>query len=277
VDSQADDLDRAVRFDTADWVGGAADAYRRWTGLQRDAVRGLAAAARTMAAITEGAAALVAGVRVMVRDAIAVLVSRLIDYAAEEAFSLGIATPLVLEQVSTLCAAWAARIGTWLRGLISSLRRLHGLAGEIGDAIEALKKLLSRLRRGEEEAGLNRRGAKRGAGAIQYFTMDSVRSIAAKYGIDISDLTITLGDVKYRGVCGETRENGDIILYAPGFRSEEDLARTLEHERLHHDDLAAGMTYPATAAEFDRWEDRAYAHEDDWWDGQPVRPEPRRK
>jgi hypothetical protein len=149
---RADDLDRAVRWDTGDWVGTAANAYRTWTGQQKDAVGGLASAAETMAAITEGAGFLVAGVRVMVRDAIAVLVSRLITYAAEEAFSLGVASPLVLEQVTTLCAAWAARIAKWLRGLISSLDRLRGLAAKIGEAIEALKKLLNRLR-GTREPG----------------------------------------------------------------------------------------------------------------------------
>jgi hypothetical protein len=82
----------------------------------------------------------------MVRDAIAVLVSRLITYAAEAVFSLGLATPLVIEQVSTLCAAWAARIARWLRGLLASLARLHGLSGKVAEAIEALKRLLSRLR-----------------------------------------------------------------------------------------------------------------------------------
>lgn len=146
LQDRAADLDRAVRWDTTDWTGKAADAYRTWTGQQRDAVAGLATAAQTMAAITEGAGVLVAGVRMMVRDAIAVLVSRLITYAAEEAFSLGVATPLVVEQVSTLCASWGARIAKWLKALITSLERLRGLAGKMGAAIEALKKLLSRLR-----------------------------------------------------------------------------------------------------------------------------------
>jgi uncharacterized protein YukE len=109
LNDQAADLDRAVRWDTSEWVGAAADAYRVWTGQQRDAVGALAGAAETMAAVTEGAGMLVAGVRMMVRDAIAVLVSRLITYAAEEVFSFGFATPLVVEQVSTLCASWGAR------------------------------------------------------------------------------------------------------------------------------------------------------------------------
>ncbi|MEV4642162.1 hypothetical protein AB0J80_32915 [Actinoplanes sp. NPDC049548] len=146
LQDRAADLDRAVRWNTADWSGNAADAYRTWTGQQRDAVGGMAAAAQTMAAITEGAGVLIAGVRMMVRDAIAVLVSRLITYAAEEVFSLGVATPLVVEQVSTLCASWGARIAKWLRGLVSSLMRLRTLTGRMSAAIEALKKLLSRLR-----------------------------------------------------------------------------------------------------------------------------------
>jgi uncharacterized protein YukE len=143
---RAADLDRAARGDTTEWAGAAADAYRTWSGQQRDCVGALGTAAETMAEITEGAGMLVATVRMMVRDAIAVLVSRLISYASEEVFSLGLATPLVVEQVSTLCASWAARIAGWLRGLVHSLERLRGLAGRMGDAIEAIKKLLTRLR-----------------------------------------------------------------------------------------------------------------------------------
>lgn len=147
---QAGDLDRAVRWGTEEWKGAAADAYRTWTGQQKDAVGAMASAADTMAAITEGAGMLVAGVRMMVRDAIAVLVSRLITYAAEEVFSLGFATPLVVEQVSTLCASWGARIAKWLKGLVRSLEHLRGLGSKMGEAIEAIKKLLMKLRRGKE-------------------------------------------------------------------------------------------------------------------------------
>jgi uncharacterized protein YukE len=143
---RAADLDRAVRWDTTEWAGSAADAYRTWSGQQRDAVGALATAAETMAAITEGAGMLVAGVRMMVRDAIAVLVSRLTSYTAEEVFSFGLATPLVVEQVTTLCASWAARIAGWLRGLVRSLEHLRGLTQRMSVAIEAIKKLLSRLR-----------------------------------------------------------------------------------------------------------------------------------
>ncbi|WP_229715762.1 WXG100 family type VII secretion target [Mangrovihabitans endophyticus] len=146
---QADDWDRAVRSDTSEWTGIAADAYRKWAGRQNGAVAGMAEAAGAMAAITETAGMLVAGVRMLVRDAIAVLVSRLITYAGEALFSLGLATPVVVEQVSTLCAAWSARISRWLRDLISSLVRLRGMADNLAGRIDALRGLFRRTARGE--------------------------------------------------------------------------------------------------------------------------------
>ncbi|GIM89742.1 hypothetical protein [Paractinoplanes toevensis] len=142
----AADLQQAVRSDTHEWAGTAADTYRTWAAQQNDAVGALATAADTMAAITEGAGMLIAGVRIMVRDAIAVVVSRLITYAAELAGTLGLAAPLVVEQATTLCASWAARIASWLRGLIRSFEHLRGLTGRMDSVIELIKKLLSRLR-----------------------------------------------------------------------------------------------------------------------------------
>ncbi len=149
--TQASELERATHWNLAEWTGGAADAYQTWSGRQRDSLGALAKAAETMAAMTEGAGALVAGVRMMVRDAIATLVSRLITYAAEEAFTLGLGTPLVVEQVTTLCASWAARISEWLRSLIRSLAHLRGLVGRLNDAIDAIKALLKRLGGGKAD------------------------------------------------------------------------------------------------------------------------------
>jgi hypothetical protein len=97
-----------------------------------------------MAAVTEGAGFLIAAVRVLVRDAIATVVSRLIVYAAEEVASLGLATPLLIEQVTTLVASWAAKIARWLRSLLDSLQRLAGQCHELERLIEALTRLLHR-------------------------------------------------------------------------------------------------------------------------------------
>ena len=98
-----------------------------------------------MAAITEGAAGLVAAVRLLVRDAIATCVSRLIVYAGELVITGGLAAPLVVEQVTTLVASWAARIARLLRGLLASLRRLIPEMRRLGDLIEKLKQALGRL------------------------------------------------------------------------------------------------------------------------------------
>jgi uncharacterized protein YukE len=132
-------LAAAVRADVAGWSGAAADAYRRWAHARDRSLQALASAADTMAAIIKGAGALVGTVRLMIRDAVATVVSRLVVYAAELVGSLGLATPLVIEQVSALCASWAARIAGWLRALIISLRRLMGETARLAELIGQLK------------------------------------------------------------------------------------------------------------------------------------------
>jgi uncharacterized protein YukE len=140
-----DDLIRAVRWDTTDWEGEAGDAYRAWSANQQNTITALAHAADTMAVMTDAAAALIAGVRQMVRDAIAVVVAHLIDYAIEELASLGTATAVVANQAAILCAAWADRISRWIRDLLTSLARLGTLGDRLKEALAAIKTLLRRL------------------------------------------------------------------------------------------------------------------------------------
>ncbi|WKU06424.1 WXG100 family type VII secretion target [Micromonospora sp. HUAS LYJ1] len=144
----AAELTHAVRTEVAGWGGSAGTAYRAWAAEQHRAVTGLAQGADTLAAATEGAAGLVAAVRLLVRDAVAACVSRLIVYAGELLATGGLATPWVVEQVTTLVGSWAARIARLLRGLLASLRRLLPELRRLGDLVEKLKQLLSRLRNG---------------------------------------------------------------------------------------------------------------------------------
>ncbi|PZG18358.1 hypothetical protein C1I95_13755 [Micromonospora craterilacus] len=145
---EAAELARAVGTDVAGWGGSAGPAYRTWAAEQRQAVTGLAQGAEAMAAITEGTAGLVAAVRLLVRDAIATCVSRLIVYATELVATAGLATPLVVEQVTTLVASWAARIARLLRGLLNSLRQIIPNIRRLADLIAQLKQALGRLRNG---------------------------------------------------------------------------------------------------------------------------------
>ncbi|MFF5176203.1 WXG100 family type VII secretion target [Micromonospora sp. NPDC000089] len=145
--SEAAELAAGVRTDVAGWGGAAGPAYRSWAAEQQQAIGGLAQGADTLAAATEGAAGLVAAVRLLVRDAVAACVSRLIVYAGELVVTAGFATPLVVEQVTTLVASWGARIARLLRGLLASLRRLMPEIRRLGDLIEKLKQALGRLNR----------------------------------------------------------------------------------------------------------------------------------
>lgn len=103
-------------------------------------------------------------------------------------------------------------------------------------------------------------------------TMESVQQIAAKYGIELSDIRFVI-DKGRSGIHGVTRADQSVMLCRNAFHSEEDLARTLAHERFHVEELRAGRPYPRNRDEAIAFEDRAYAHEDQWWGNHPVRPE----
>ncbi|MBB2941907.1 hypothetical protein FB565_001611 [Actinoplanes lutulentus] len=269
--TQADQVGWSVRLDLSEWDSPAATAYRIRSESDQQAVFALAAAAQTLAELIEGAGALIAAVRLLVRDAIAFLVSRLVVYAAEAAFTLGLATPVVVGQVTAAISSWGARIAGFLQALIRSLRNLTPTTQTLTTRITEIKSLLT----DKAPADVLNRVQKRGEGPRLFRRMSVAHEIAAKYGIDISDLKISLGTVQERVAFGRTFADGSIHLYPRAFHSEEDLARTLAHEKFHADELASGIPYPRDRAEFRASEDRAYAHEDEWWDNQPIRPEPR--
>ncbi|MER7271773.1 WXG100 family type VII secretion target [Micromonospora carbonacea] len=268
----AAELAHAARTEVAGWGGDAGPAYRAWATGQHQAMGGLAQAADTLAAITEGAAGLVAAVRLLVRDAIATCVSRLIVYAGELVATAGLATPVVVEQVTTTVASWAARIARLLHGLLASLRRLMPQIQRLGELIEKLKQALGRLRRAAPDPDELSRVRGKGSDPRMPMSMESVQDIAAKYGIDVSGIPFSINN-RISGVCGVTKPDQSVTLCREAFRSEEDLARTLEHERFHVSELREGRPYPTTRGEADAFEDRAYAHEEQWWNSHSVRPE----
>lgn len=146
--AEADSLTKAIVRETAEWSGAAAGAYRTGATRHEQSIRTLAEASTAMARMTEGAGALIGTVRLMVRDAIAAVVSRLVVYAGEILATAGLASPLVVGQVAALCAGWAARIARWLRELLASLRRLVGEGHRLAELIASLKKWLNEHRGG---------------------------------------------------------------------------------------------------------------------------------
>ena len=99
-------------------------------------------------------------------------------------------------------------------------------------------------------------------------SMDTVKSIAAKYGIDISENTIKINKALFN-LYGSTARDQSITLYRDAFENEEQLAKTLVHEQYHVSQLKAGMPYPNLSYNYDyaaSWEQEAEAAAQAWWD-----------
>ncbi|XVU22753.1 WXG100 family type VII secretion target [Actinoplanes sp. CA-054009] len=124
------------------WFGASGDAYREHAQMHIQVLDGLATAARGISYAVEGAGLLVALVRGIVRDLIAefigTLAARLPQWLAEEGLTLGLATPVVIGQVSALVAKWVNKIQHFVRGLLNSLRRLHPMLDDLAEIFTKL-------------------------------------------------------------------------------------------------------------------------------------------
>jgi hypothetical protein len=101
--------------------------------------------------------------------------------------------------------------------------------------------------------------------------MDNVKAVARKYGLNVDGINIIIDKIRVGGGPGKefygvTTNEGRIILCRDAFRSEEQLARTLAHERFHLDDILSGMPVPRSRKALEGWEQRAYAYENQWWE-----------
>jgi hypothetical protein len=155
----AEEFRTALGAEIAEWGGPSAEAYRRHAAEQLHAMVGIGRAAGGVGSLVELSGLLVALVRELVRDLIADFVSilavRLPMWLAEAGLTLGAATPLVVSQVGSLVAKWAARIAKVVAALIRSLRRVGPMIGRLGDLVDELSDLLRRLARrdGDSPAG----------------------------------------------------------------------------------------------------------------------------
>ena len=133
-----------LRTEVTGWFGASGDAYREHAGLQMQVLEGLAKAAEGISSAVEGAGLLVALVRGIVRDLIAdfvgTLAARLPQWLAAEGLTLGLATPVVIGQVAALVAKWVNRIQGFVRGLLSSLRRLSPMLERLAGTFEQLRR-----------------------------------------------------------------------------------------------------------------------------------------
>ena len=134
--ASGDELVR-VLGDIDQQAGEAMDAYRRF---QTDAAQHLQGAAGWAGAMSTGlqvASTIVSLVHGVVRDVISQLVGSAISWVAQTVFTLGLATPWVISQVTARVASWTAKVGDFVTRLLQSMKKLTELLDE-------LKALMSR-------------------------------------------------------------------------------------------------------------------------------------
>lgn len=151
LETSAGQLDGYLK-DVDDLDGEAIAAYR---AFQADVSKHLSSASTWGGAISTGlevASTIVQIVHDVVRDAIAQIVGAIISYAAELVCSLGLATPLVIEQASTRVASVSTRVGESVSRGVESLKSLSGLLEKLKGLIKEAKDLFESVLRRSSEA-----------------------------------------------------------------------------------------------------------------------------
>lgn len=140
-----DEMTRLVEADTAQWIGDAADAYRR---RSEDTAALITAAKNAADGASQGIATageVVAAVRTLVRDIIAELIGHLVSWALQVLATLGIAMAWVLPQVIAEVAKVTARIADITSKLVQAMNKLIPMLTKLskgfGDASKQLNKI----------------------------------------------------------------------------------------------------------------------------------------
>ena len=94
-----------------------------------------------------------------------------------------------------------------------------------------------------------------------------VNQVSRDAGVGLDGVSVKINrdsDLIGRGLFGHTSPDGTITLYPDAFGSEEDLVRTIGHERMHV--MQTGLYGPASSLEQEgAWERAAYGSEDQFW------------
>ncbi|PPK63669.1 hypothetical protein CLV40_1254 [Actinokineospora auranticolor] len=143
---QQDHADLVSR-DLTGWQGAAADAYRAHAAEVSDALASASSVAGGLSTGTTIMGALVAAVRSAVRDLIARLVGNAVQWLLEEAFTLGLATPIVVGQITvavsnamTKVSKLIAKVTGTIRKVTPLLEKLRTLFGKIADKLKNLRR-----------------------------------------------------------------------------------------------------------------------------------------
>jgi hypothetical protein len=130
LQTSGEELARIVG-DVDELAGEAMDAYRRF---QQESAQHLSAAASWAGAMSTGlqiASTIVQVVHDLVRDVLSQLVGSIISWAAEAIFTLGLATPVIVGQVTTRVASLSAKVGKTVIDAVTSCKSLAKLLDDL--------------------------------------------------------------------------------------------------------------------------------------------------
>lgn len=148
----AGDYEGVVSADVSAMRGAGIDAYRGYAEGEAWTLRALATIADGTGAGVALAGQIVAGVRTLVRDVLAEFAGRLVAWAAQLAASFGLATPLVVAQVTRAVADTATTVARFLRNLTSSLGRLGDLLRTLKGQLDDAGRLVRRMATASESS-----------------------------------------------------------------------------------------------------------------------------
>ena len=261
-------LQQMVSRDLTDMSGDTIDAYYSY---QRDLAALVDAGGQWAAAMATAmglAQTVVQIVHDIVRDAIAQVAGALCSYIVELVFSVGLATPLVIEQATTRTAEITTRISKSVTRLIDSGSNLAKHSDELAALFRKAKNLLDDAKPTVHGTTPNMPNAPRNAvphvsktGGDSLFshggsrtnrdvlenggglplTMDTIEDTARSAGIDLEGIDVQIAlspdDIRYLDSQGAMARADDlgIQLGPAAFADKETLIRALAHERTHVD------------------------------------------
>jgi Papain fold toxin 1, glutamine deamidase len=157
MESSGDEFWRIVQADMEGMSGQAVTAYMTYAQGLAEEARAAGGAASAVASALKTCAMVVQVVHDLVRDVLAELAGSILSWVAEFVFTLGLATPLIIEQVTTRVSSLAARIGKSVTSVVKSAKSLKSLLVSLKDALARLAKKIH----------TKAPGSSRGAGPIR--------------------------------------------------------------------------------------------------------------
>lgn len=134
-----------LESDLAGMSGDAVEAYRKFG---EELVETLENTAKTASSTSSGLVAMgtvVDAVHGIVRDTLAIVVADLITYAAELVCTLGLATPLVIEQATTRISSAVAEVSDKIHGIVESVEALKNLLSKVDTMINDVRNAADKI------------------------------------------------------------------------------------------------------------------------------------